>query len=70
MSLSRVGSSAGPDFKLLHRLRNLAPENKIYAAGGVRDHSDLERLNEMGISGALLSTALHQGRVHLFADPD
>mgnify|MGYP000750718640 CR=1 FL=1 len=70
MSLSRVGSSAGPDFKLLHRLRNLAPENKIYAAGGVRDHTDLERLNEMGINGALLSTALHQGRVDPSAGAD
>ena len=70
MSLSRVGSNAGPDFKLLHRLCKLAPENKIYAAGGIRDHADLDQLNEMGISGALLSTALHRGRIDPSAGAD
>lgn len=61
MSLSRVGSNSGPDFALLRRLRKQAPEKKIYAAGGVRDHADLQQLAVMGVSGVLLSSALHRG---------
>ncbi len=63
MSLSRVGSTLGPDFNLLRRLSKKSPARSFFAAGGVRDRSDLERLQSCGAAGALLSTALHQGRI-------
>ncbi|MEJ2593397.1 MAG: HisA/HisF-related TIM barrel protein [Candidatus Thiodiazotropha sp.] len=61
MTLSRVGTATGPDLALLRRLAQLAPDTRFHAAGGVRDLSDLERLRAAGVSGVLLSTALHQG---------
>jgi phosphoribosylformimino-5-aminoimidazole carboxamide ribotide isomerase len=65
MTLGRVGSDAGPDIERLTRLRRLAPAHRIFAAGGVRDQSDLDQLAGLGIAGALVSTALHRGTLPL-----
>ncbi len=61
MTLSRVGSHAGPDLALLEHLMNLSPQTCFYAAGGVRDAADLRRLRELETAGALVSSALHRG---------
>ena len=63
MTLLRVGSDQGPDLERLAWLRQAAPDRRIYAAGGVRDGADLLALRALGIAGALVSTALHQGRI-------
>lgn len=63
MTLARVGSHAGPDWERLRGLLELAPGHAVYAAGGVRDHSDLQALNELGVAGALLASALHDGTI-------
>lgn len=60
MSLDRVGSHRGPDIERIRQLREQAPAQLYYAAGGVRNDRDLERLAEAEISGALIATALHQ----------
>lgn len=62
MTLARVGSNEGPDLESLCSL--LTHGRKVYAAGGIRNLSDLERLNEMGVAGALLASALHDGNVN------
>jgi phosphoribosylformimino-5-aminoimidazole carboxamide ribotide isomerase len=61
MDLARVGTNAGPKLDRLEKVKRRAPTAKIYAAGGVRDSSDLKRLMESGMSGALVSSALHDG---------
>ncbi|AUB85497.1 HisA/HisF-related TIM barrel protein [Candidatus Thiodictyon syntrophicum] len=63
MTLARVGSGQGPDLDRLGALRQLAPGHRVYAAGGVRDGADLRRLRALGVAGALVSTALHQGGI-------
>lgn len=63
MTLARVGSDRGPDLARLGALRRLAPDHRVYAAGGVRDGADLRQLRDLGVAGALVSTALHQGRI-------
>lgn len=67
MTLARVGSGAGPDFETLSGLRDRAGaagrDVRIWAAGGVRDLADMARLASDGISGALVATALHDGRL-------
>lgn len=63
MTLARVGSGAGPDFDRLCDIRNVAAGRKIYAAGGVRDRADLAALKRAGITGALVATSLHDGRL-------
>jgi phosphoribosylformimino-5-aminoimidazole carboxamide ribotide isomerase len=44
MSLSRVGSNNGPDYKLISDIQKTAGDRKIYAAGGVRHADDLQIL--------------------------
>lgn len=63
MTLARVGAAEGPDLGALERIRTLKPEVRLYAAGGVRDGADLERLADVGADGALVATALHEGRL-------
>jgi phosphoribosylformimino-5-aminoimidazole carboxamide ribotide isomerase len=63
MTLARVGSSGGPDLARLSELRTLAPDRRIYAAGGVRGPEDLRALAELGCAGALVASALHDGRL-------
>lgn len=63
MTLARVGSGGGPDFDGLAALRARAPHCAVYAAGGVRDESDLHALAAQGVAGALVATALHDGRI-------
>lgn len=64
MTLDRVGMGAGPDLERLEELRRRAPGRRIFAAGGIRGAADLARLKAFGLHGALISTALHQGRIN------
>ncbi|GGA58854.1 nickel transporter [Nitratireductor aestuarii] len=59
MTLAKIGGSSGPDFEKLEEIIRLAPDRKIYAAGGVRSEDHLNRLEEMGVDGVLMSSALH-----------
>ncbi len=63
MTLGRVGSGAGPDVERLRAIRDVAGGRNIYAAGGVRDSADLAALKHEEISGALVATSLHEGRL-------
>jgi phosphoribosylformimino-5-aminoimidazole carboxamide ribotide isomerase len=64
MTLSRVGSATGVDLAKLQQIKQKTDSScRLYAAGGVRDQQDLERLKQLGISGVLLSTSLHQGSI-------
>jgi phosphoribosylformimino-5-aminoimidazole carboxamide ribotide isomerase len=63
MTLARVGSHAGPDLERLAAVARHAPEAEIYAAGGLRGPADLECLTRVGVSGVLVASALHDGRL-------
>jgi phosphoribosylformimino-5-aminoimidazole carboxamide ribotide isomerase len=63
MTLARVGSERGPDLDLLRTMRAQAPGVHLFAAGGVRGPEDLAQLAQEGISGALVASALHDGRI-------
>lgn len=67
MALNAVGRKLGADYERLNHLIALNQSRKnpsaIYAAGGVRNTEDLQTLENMGISGALLATALHNGHI-------
>ncbi len=60
MSLANVGANQGANGELLREMLNFAPTQNVYAAGGVRGLGDLVQLKKMGVSGALIATALHQ----------
>jgi HisA/HisF family protein len=63
MTLTRVGSGAGPDLERLRTIQDATPSRRIYAAGGVRDAADLLALKASGTAGALVASCLHDGRV-------
>jgi phosphoribosylformimino-5-aminoimidazole carboxamide ribotide isomerase len=63
MSLSHVGSASGADTSRLQQLCQLSAKHRFYAAGGIRNLQDLQQIEGFGASGALLSTALHQGTI-------
>jgi phosphoribosylformimino-5-aminoimidazole carboxamide ribotide isomerase len=63
MTLSRIGGSVGPDFVRLAGIRRQARERHVFAAGGVRDRADLEKLAAMQVAGVLVASALHDGRL-------
>ena len=63
MTLARVGGGAGPDLPRVAAIKRIAGDREIYAAGGVRDSADLSALKTAGAAGALIATALHDGRV-------
>ncbi len=64
MTLARVGSGLGPDLARLSEIVDRAgPERKVFAAGGLRGPEDLDALNDFGIAGILVSSALHDGRL-------
>ena len=63
MTLTRVGSGAGPDLERLRTIQDAVPNSRVYAAGGVRDVADLRALKASGIAGALVASCLHDGRV-------
>ena len=63
MTLARVGGGGGPDLERLRALRAAAPDRRLYAAGGVRGLDDLRVLAELGCAGALVASALHDGRL-------
>ena len=63
MTLARVGSGQGPDVDRLDTIIARAGQRQVFAAGGVRDGRDLNQLARRGVSGALVATALHDGRI-------
>jgi HisA/HisF family protein len=63
IDLARVGSGAGPPLRAVAELADALPGVAIYAGGGVRDDEDLRALESAGAVGALIATALHEGRI-------
>jgi phosphoribosylformimino-5-aminoimidazole carboxamide ribotide isomerase len=63
IDLARVGSGSGPPLDAVAELAAALPGVAIYAGGGVRDDGDLHALEIAGAAGALVATALHEGRI-------
>lgn len=63
MTLGKVGSYEGPDVERLNEILSQADDRKVYAAGGIRNIDDLHRLQTLKISGALVASSLHDGKL-------
>ncbi len=62
LDISGVGTKRGLPVKILARMRK-ATEKPLYWGGGVGSCADLSRLAGSGFDGAIISTAVHQGRI-------
>ena len=69
LDLAAVGTAQGvPTENLCKQLRALRPTDEIITGGGIRGHADLRALEEAGVDGVLIASALHNGeiaRLHL-----
>lgn len=63
LDLARVGTDRGIDFELIARVRDCTAGAALIVGGGVRGFEDLERLAACGCDGALVATALIEGRI-------
>lgn len=61
--LRRVGTSRGLPRDRLERLREAAPDLELLVGGGIAGLAELLFLRRTGFAGALLATALHEGRI-------
>jgi len=64
LELDRVGTLQGPNLNLLREACKI-PFDGVFSGGGVRDKDDLWALKKLGLSGALVASALHTGRLTL-----
>ena len=64
MELNRIGTSAGLDREFLSEAKRIS-RHPLILGGGVKDEKDLEALEEIGFSGALVATAIHNGEIPL-----
>jgi phosphoribosylformimino-5-aminoimidazole carboxamide ribotide isomerase len=63
LDLTRVGSCEGVNLDFLKKA--LEENVNVYVGGGVRDIDDLIWLENLGVSGVLVATALHSGKISI-----
>lgn len=63
IDLARVGAAAGLDLDMVAAVREAVPQLTLLAGGGVRGAQDLVALADVGCDGALVATALLDGRL-------
>jgi len=64
LDLAQVGVSEGvTTLELCRALRNMSDKIEIIAGGGVRGVDDLLQMHQAGCNGALVASALHDGRL-------
>lgn len=64
LDLASVGEQRGPStIALCESIRRIAPETCLITGGGARNAHDLQLLQDAGIDGVLLATALHNGAI-------
>jgi phosphoribosylformimino-5-aminoimidazole carboxamide ribotide isomerase len=64
IDLAQVGMGRGTGTEELARqILTLKPDLELLAGGGVRSLEDLQVMQKRGVSGVLLATVLHDGRV-------
>jgi len=64
LDVAAVGTGHGvPTLPLCRSILDFAPRSRVITGGGVRTAEDLAELDENGISGALVASALHDGSI-------
>ena len=59
MTLERVGTGQGPALSRLEHILSLTTDQRVFAAGGIRNKDDLLALEQLSLSGVLVASALH-----------
>ncbi|HJJ47467.1 MAG TPA: HisA/HisF-related TIM barrel protein [Methanocorpusculum sp.] len=64
LNISSVGTESGIDETFAQKIR-AATKKPLYWGGGVSSLADLDTLSRLGFDGAIISTAVHKGRIPL-----
>ena len=62
--ISKDGMMSGPSYELYESMAQITKHN-IIASGGVSDKSDIEKLEEQNLYGAIIGKALYEGKIIL-----
>ncbi|MDI6859336.1 MAG: HisA/HisF family protein [Methanocellales archaeon] len=62
LDLKRVGTSCGVREEIIERMVR-ATSIPLLVGGGINDISDIRRMQTLGVSGVLVATAIHHGRI-------
>lgn len=63
--ISRDGRLSGPDFELYEMLQTRFPSINWIASGGISGLEDLQRLEQLGLYGAIVGKAYYEGHLSL-----
>ena len=63
LDLARVGAESGVDYELLRSLQRALPQVSFLVGGGISGREELDRLRASGCVGALVASAIHNGRI-------
>jgi len=63
LDLARVGTGSGIDHTLVLEARREFSEMVLIVGGGISQANELNKLQTMGVSGALVASALHTGSI-------
>lgn len=63
--VAKDGLLQGPSFELYQEIRTKFPAMKLIASGGVTTIEDIEKLDDMGVYGAIIGKAFYEGRIKL-----
>ncbi len=64
LDLDRVGTTSGVDSQFLSKIVSISDHN-VLLGGGVSNVEDIRALEKIGLKGALVATALHNGSIPL-----
>jgi phosphoribosylformimino-5-aminoimidazole carboxamide ribotide isomerase len=64
LELDRVGTTLGLDKDFLEKAVSVS-DHPLILGGGVKDSDDLRALEDLGFRGALVATAVHNGKIPL-----
>ena len=62
LELDRVGTEHGTNFSLMNKIQKTT-KLEVIVGGGIRSIQEMKDLREAGVSGALVATVLHNGKV-------
>lgn len=63
--ISKDGVMEGPSFELYQKIMDKFEGIKVLASGGVRNVSDIDQLNSMGVFAVIIGRALYEGKIKL-----
>lgn len=66
LELDRVGTKGGIDFEFFERAVAVS-EHTILCGGGVKSTKDIDTMEKLGLKGALVATAIHDGSIPVSA---